>query len=251
MRSDFLSFGVLGEYMRALFVLGAASFGIIGLTAVWLRKSRSLEHPQAFDSFGSSSEALDLLAETLRTNGGKSWTWTIDELDSNEGTLKARCVCARSTRDSIELFARLNDNKSSLYVTYQVDSATKLAVIPIVDRTNTAIAKAMDDLFTVWLEREQTAISELLEVLHGWREGERTLSREHLKALTSKLEKKAVEELEPGQRTRFGRFYVQKYKDGHARLYEVSGQTADLLDNRVENSDESVNYSEEAAHQSN
>ncbi len=235
--------------MRALFVLGAASFGIIGLTVAWLRKSRSLEHPQVFDSFGSSSESLDLLAETLRTNGGKAWEWEIDELDANEGTLKARCVCARSTRDSIELFARLNDNKSSLYVSYQVDRATRLTLIPVVDRINTAIATAMDDLFHVWLEREQTSVSELLEVLHEWREGERTLSREHLKALTTRLEKKAVEELEPGQRKRFGRFYVQKYKDGHARLYEVSGQTADLLDGRNEG-DESASFTEEAAHQS-
>lgn len=229
--------------MRALFVLGAASFGIIGLTVAWLRKSRSLEHPQAFDSFGTSSEALDLLAETLRTNAGKSWTWNIDELDASEGTLKARCLCARSTRDSIELFARLNDNRSSLYVTYQVDSATRLTVIPIVDRTNTAIVKAMDDLFSVWIEREQTSIADLLEVLHDWREGERTLSREHLKTLTMKLERKATDELEPGQRKRYGRFYVQKYKDGHARLYEVSGQTADLLDGRGE----TETVSEEAA----
>jgi hypothetical protein len=208
--------------MNPLFLLGAATVGVVGYTLKTLGRNDVLENPFPIRVCGDRDAVFKAVEEALKNFGGNAWVWTIVEKSAPAGILKAECLCTQRDERPIKLAVNFDKTTSSILLKFEVQALfNRNNANKVLERTQKAIMFSLDSMFDEHINDPMLSIEKLLLLLQENIGGKRLLSDRQYADVKLEIEHRAQATLSPGAEITVGNYCVKVLSNRRVRVGKV------------------------------
>lgn len=208
--------------MNPLFLLGAATVGVVGYTLKTMGRNDVLENPFPIRVCGDRAAVFKAVEEALKNFGGHAWVWTIVENNSATGILKAECLCTQRDERPIKLTVTFDKTTSSILLKFEVQALfNRSNSNKVLERTQKAVMFSLDSMFDEHINDPMLSIEKLLLLMQENIGGKRLLSDRQYADVKLEIERRAQATLTPGEEILAGNYSVKVLSNRRVRVGKI------------------------------
>lgn len=208
--------------MNPLFLLGAATVGVVGYTLKTMGRNDVLENPFPIRVCGDRDAVFKAVEEALKNFGGNAWVWTIVEKNAATGVLKAECLCTQRDERPIKLTVSFDKTTSSILLKFEVQALFNRAHSnKVLERTQKAVMFSLDSMFDEHINDPMLPIEKLLLLLQENIGGKRLLSDRQYADVKLEIERRAQATLSPGDEITAGNYSAKVLSNRRVRVGKI------------------------------
>ncbi|MBX9947927.1 MAG: hypothetical protein K2Y39_02065 [Candidatus Obscuribacterales bacterium] len=208
--------------MNPLFLLGAATVGVVGYTLKTLGRNDVLENPFPIRVCGNSADVFKAVEEALKNFGGNAWIWTIVEKNPVTNVLKAECLCTQRDERPIKLTVTFDKTTSSILLKFEVQALfNRSSSNKVLERTQKAVMFSLDSMFDEHINDPMLSIEKLLLLMQENIAGKRLLSDRQFADVKLEIERRAQATLAAGDEITAGNYSVKVLSNRRVRVGKI------------------------------
>lgn len=208
--------------MNPLFLLGAATVGVVGYTLKTLGRNDVLENPFPIRVCGDNSAVFKAVEEALKNFGGNAWVWTIVEKNTATNTLKAECLCTQRDERPIKLTVTFDKTTSSILLKFEVQALfNRSNSNKVLERTQKAVMFSLDSMFDEHINDPMLSIEKLLLLMQENIGGKRLLSDRQYADVKLEIERRAQATLSAGDEITAGNYSVKVLSNRRVKVGKI------------------------------
>jgi len=208
--------------MNPLFLLGAATVGVVGYTLKTMGRNDVLENPFPIRVCGDNSAVFKAVEEALKNFGGNAWVWTIVEKNTATNSLKAECLCTQRDERPIKLTVTFDKTTSSILLKFEVQALfNRSNSNKVLERTQKAVIFSLDSMFDEHINDPMLSIEKLLLLMQENIGGKRLLSDRQYADVKLEIERRAQATLTAGDEITAGNYSVKVLSNRRVKVGKI------------------------------